>query len=117
MLISLATTSFGDPQDQLANLIAVYLAYGQFILVFNEKTIDQKVISIADVINFVGIMINVLQYVIMIYLATFKMNNGVGDPCEIKLSKNVGGKCAWLYINNHIIISLFLGTLFYCIVW
>lgn len=62
MVISLATTSFGSPESQIANLLAVYLAYGQFILVFNEKTIDQKVISIADTINFIGIIINVIQY-------------------------------------------------------
>lgn len=61
MIISLATTSFGAPENQLANLLAVYLAYGQFILVFNEKTIDQKVISIADIINFTGIAINFIQ--------------------------------------------------------
>jgi len=61
MIISLATTSFGAPESQLANLLAVYLAYGQFILVFNEKTIDQKVISIADIINFTGIAINFIQ--------------------------------------------------------
>jgi len=117
MLISLATTSFGEPSEQLENIIAVYLAYGQFLLVFNEKTIVQKEISIVDVINGVGTLINVLQYLILIYIAQSKITDSNGDACEIKMSKNVGGKCAWLYINNHIIISLFLGTLFYCIVW
>lgn len=42
MFLSLATSAFGDPVLQLANLIAVYLAYGQFLIVMNDKTIDQK---------------------------------------------------------------------------
>jgi len=66
MYLSLATTSFGRPSLQLANLIAVYLAYGQFILVLNEKTMDSKSFSIADFITNFGIVINIIQYVTII---------------------------------------------------
>jgi len=69
MLFSLATTSFGSPDAQLANLLAVYLAYGQFILIFNEKTQDQKVFSIADWINTMGMMINMIQFFIIVIMA------------------------------------------------
>lgn len=61
MYLSLGTSSFGQPASQLSNLIAVYLAYGQFIIVMNDKTIDQKELSIADIINMGGILINVIQ--------------------------------------------------------
>jgi hypothetical protein len=86
MLISLATTSFGAPADQLANLLAVYLAYGQFILVFNEKTLDQKIISIADNINLFGMLINIIQFITIIVLAYFGLNNKEGETCEIKFN-------------------------------
>lgn len=69
MVISMATTSFGPPEMQIANLLAVYLAYGQFVLVFNEKTIDQKFITIADIIIIAGILINIIQFLTIILLS------------------------------------------------
>jgi len=69
MIISMATTSFGPPEMQIANLLAVYLAYGQFVLVFNEKTIDQKFITIADIIIIAGIIINIIQFLTIIILS------------------------------------------------
>lgn len=69
MYISLSITSFGNPEIQLTNLIAVYLAQGQFMIVLNEKTIDQKAISIADIISQVGMLINLIQLLTIGYLS------------------------------------------------
>jgi len=63
MLFSLNTTGFGGYDSQLGNLLAVYLTYGQFNIVFNENVIDSKSLSIADKMNFIGVLINVIQYI------------------------------------------------------
>jgi len=67
MLFSLTTAVYGEYDSQLGNLLAVYLAYGQFILVFNSNIVDSKNFSIADKINFMGILINLVQFGQIIY--------------------------------------------------
>lgn len=87
MLFSLGATSFGEYDAQLSSLLAVVFAYGQFILVFNDNSIDSKSISVADRVNFMGFLITFIQYAIIITLSYFDIQpdniNGHGEVCSI----------------------------------
>lgn len=75
---SLATTSFGEFQAQMGNLLAVFLAMSQFLFIFSSSTIESRFITVTDFMILAGIFINLIQYSTMTYLSQSK-TYGIGN--------------------------------------
>jgi len=47
-LFSTVISNYGSPQDQLANLLAIFIAYGAFAIISASDTIQTKYNTIID---------------------------------------------------------------------